>query len=287
MEKMTFREEEIAFLVELVRRRSGIVLDPGADYLLDSRLSPLMEQQSIAGPAELVRRLRAPAGEGLASKVVERMVTHETRFFRDVAPFDALARRILPALAAAEADRGPTIRIWSAACATGQEAYSLAIAAAEAAPRLGGSRVEILATDLSGAAIARAREGLFSQLEVNRGLAPERIARHFAREGRHWRASQELRERITFSVHNLVLDAPPRFRFDVVFCRNVLIYLGLEERARVLTLLHDRLAPGGYLVLGAAEAPDAIADRVRRASEEPGACCFQRIDGDLPGALAA
>ncbi|MBI5838268.1 MAG: protein-glutamate O-methyltransferase CheR [Candidatus Eisenbacteria bacterium] len=222
--------------------------------LLEARLAPVMESARLATGHELLRALVGPRSELLRERVLDRVTTHETSFFRDRGPFDALRDRVFPELAV-RLGRARPIRVWCAACSTGQEPYSVAMLARESAPGIANHSLEILATDVSRDSVARAYSGVYSQMEVNRGLSPERLRRYMEPEGRHWRVTRPIREMVMFRQHNLVLEPPPLGGFDVVLCRNVLMYFGLDVRPRVFAALHDALHPGGYLFLGAAESP--------------------------------
>lgn len=246
-------EADFAFLARFLRERSGLDLAPGKRYLAESRLGPVCRNAGIATLGDLARRLRAGSDAVLEHAVVEAMATHETSFFRDKLPFDALRTEILPGLIEARA-ASRRLRIWSAAASTGQEAYSLAMLTHDLAPALEGFQVEILGTDLSRAAIARARAGLYSQLEVQRGLPILKLLHHFSQvEGQGWRISEDLRKAVDFRVFNL-LDDTRRFGiFDLVLCRNVLIYLDAAAKAKLLSKLARALAPDGAICLGTPE----------------------------------
>ncbi len=252
---MSIAPETFAFVADLVGRRSAIRLEPGKEYLVESRLGPIARERQL-GLDEYVRRLRAGAPEDELAVVVEAMTTNETSWFRDVAPFAALSAHILPLLRAAGAtDR---VRVWSAACSTGQEPYSILMALADAP-----LPVEVVATDLNEQVLARAREGQYSQLEVNRGLPAAVLVRHFERVGAHWRVRADLRNRVQFRRHNL-MDAPPPGPFDLVFLRNVLIYFDLPTKRAVLDRVARALRPGGFVVLGAAETTLGVHDGFER-----------------------
>ncbi|MCK8786410.1 protein-glutamate O-methyltransferase [Roseomonas sp. NAR14] len=238
-------------LAELVKARSGIVLTPDKQYMLDTRLAPLLRREKLAGLDALAVRVRQPAGDALLQEVVEALTTNESSFFRDSRPFEHL-RRVLPAMLA----RGPAgapLRIWSAACSTGQEAYSAAMLALGLGPAPGRRRVEILGTDIAREVVERAREGLFTQFEVQRGLPVQLLVKHFRKEGTQWRIAPELRAMARFEHANLLQDTARFGRFDVIFCRNVLIYFDMPTKSRVLGALTAQLAPGGVLYLGGAE----------------------------------
>ncbi len=237
-------------IAALLRRRAGIVLTPDKGYLLETRLGPVLARFGLASHTALGAKLRTLPGEVLERAVVEALTTHESSFFRDGKPFEHLAAA-LPRLAASR-PAGTPIRIWSAACSTGQEAYSVAMLAEESRPHLGARRVEILGTDVSAEIVARARDGLYTQFEVQRGLPVRLLVRHFVQEGTRWRISDALRAAVRFEEGNL-LGTPPPGRFDVIFCRNVLIYFDAPTKTRVLDTLARQLVPDGVLYLGGAE----------------------------------
>ena len=246
-------KQDFSHLRALVRARSGIALGPDKDYLCDSRLAPIARANGFADVDALVTRLRAGAAadDGLRTLAVESLATHETSFFRDVNPFEALRRSVIRALVASRPSTSP-VCIWSAACATGQEPYSLAMMVHEHLPDLL-HRVKIIATDFSGGALARARTGRFHQIEVNRGLPAALLIKYFRREGTEWVISPTIRSAVEFRQVNLVEALPAMPLMDVVFLRNVLIYFDPETRLAALKRVAKNLARGGLLVLGAAE----------------------------------
>ncbi len=255
------RADSFELVSRLLKTRSGIVLTPDKVYMLETRLAPLMKRDGIACLDTLAARLRAAPSGPLAEAVTEALTTNETSFFRDGGPFEHL-KKILPGLAAARPP-GATLRIWSAACSTGQEAYSIAMLAQDLAPQLGGRKVEILGTDLSQEVVARAREGVFSQFEVQRGLPVQRLVKQFRQEpGGRWRIVPELRAMARFERWNLLDDLRGLGRFDVIFCRNVLIYFDTPTKARVLGALASQLAQDGVLYLGGAETVLGITARL-------------------------
>ncbi len=236
-----------------LHKRAGIVLTEGKLYLIESRLRPVGTKHGIDSLAELAAQMigRGTRAEAIAADVVEAMTTNETFFFRDEKPFTHLRDVALPALLKA---RGPgqSLRIWSAASSSGQEAYSIAMVVADIAA-FAGRAVEVIGTDLSREQVERARQGVYSHFEVQRGLPIQLLVRHFDRDGKSWRIKPELRARVTFREWNL-LDSPrPLGRFDVVFCRNVLIYFDQPTKLHVLRQLAEQMAPDGFLYLGGAE----------------------------------
>lgn len=248
---------DFAAIADLVRNRSGISLGPDKAYLVESRLTQVVRAHGLRGLADLASRLRGTPDEKLASEVVDAMTTNETLFFRDSRPFEHLRTAAIP-----DAHRrlppGRPLRIWSAASSSGQEAYSIAMAAGMAdAP---GRAVEILATDISHEQLARARAATYTEFEVRRGLSAEMMAQHFDKAAGGWRAKPRLRSMVEFRHWNL-LDDPQRLgAFDVIFCRNVLIYFDVPTKRRVLEALWSRLPPGGWLYLGGAETTFGVSD---------------------------
>jgi chemotaxis protein methyltransferase CheR len=248
------------FLAGLVKQRSGIVLTADKGYMLETRLGAMLRREGLAGLDALALRLRAPRAEPLAAEMVEALTTNESSFFRDGKPFDHL-KKLLPKLAAARAP-GQPIRIWSAACSSGQEAYSVAMTAAELGPALGGRRVEILGTDLSQEMLQRSREGIFTQFEVQRGLPVQMLVKHFKQEGTRWQVAPELRAMVRWQAFNLLEDPRGLGRFDVIFCRNVLIYFDAPTKSRVLAALAGQVAADGVVYLGGAETVLGLTDRL-------------------------
>ncbi len=247
---MTPREFE--FLRKFLKERSGLVLLPTKQYLVESRLMPVVRRLKLADIGELVRRLQAPDAEALRVEVTEAMTINESFFFRDKIPFDRFLDTILPWLLQARAPR-KRIRIWCAACATGQEPYSLAMILDAASAMLMGWRVEILATDINNEMIERARAGIYNQFEVQRGLSVQMLLNHFEQNGDQWRISEKLRDMVQFRQMNLLDDFASLGTFDVIFCRNVLIYFDTATKIAVFDRLSQVLARDGFLVLGAAE----------------------------------
>ncbi len=245
-------QEEYDFLSRLVMRTSGLHLGPNKQYLLESRLIPLAQSFDLEGIPELVARLRR-SDALLETAVTEAMTTNETSFFRDITPFDELRDTILPTLIA---DRGTSksLRIWCSASSTGQEPFSIAILLHEHFPEIVQNwRVEILATDIAEKMVSRCRSGEYSQLEVQRGLPIRLMVKHFEQCDGGWRVKDDLRKLVSFRRQNLLESFRHLGRFDVVFCRNVLIYFDAETKGRILGQICGCLHQDGFLVLGAAE----------------------------------
>ena len=244
----------------LVKARSGLALGPDKVYLLETRLAAIVRRLGVRDYAALTPQLRHD--RVLQDEVVEALTTNETLFFRDTKPFDHLRAVALPRLHA-ERPPGVPLRIWSAAAATGQEAYSLAMLVSELGAALHGRAVQILGTDIARAPLARAREGFYSQFEVQRGLPARLLVKYFAKEADGWRLIKPIRDMAEFREWNLLSDPAPLGRFDVVFCRNVLIYFDPPTKARVLDMIAARLAPGGLLYLGGAETINGLGCAMR------------------------
>ncbi len=256
----TLPESDFDFFSTFLRRHSAISLAPGKEYLVESRLAPVAARAGHAGVAQLITALRAPLPDrALVEQVVEAMTTNETSFYRDVASFEALRTAVLPELVERRG-RERRLSVWSAASSTGQELYTIAMTMDDSFPELAGWDLTLHGTDLSGEAVARARAGRFSPLEVNRGLPAQMLVKYFERTGRDYAITPRLRDRTSFERMNLAEPWPVLPRFDVVFCRNVLIYFDPPVRERILTRIRSVLAPGGYLFLGPGETSASVLD---------------------------
>lgn len=257
---MAVSVDTFTFVAELVRRRSAIELPAGKEYLVETRLLPLAREAGLPGVDEYVDTLRTTSYGVDHDRVVEALTTNETSWFRDVMPFQALTEHIIPTLVR-DRPAMTSVSVWSAACSTGQEPFSIAMALADAAPDL---TVRITATDFSQEVLTRCLAGRYSQLEINRGLPAAMLVKHFVRVGTGWSLSDEVRSMVTFSRHHLLSAPPPGGPFDVIFLRNVLIYFDLEARREVLHRMRSALRPGGFLLLGAAETTFSIDDAWER-----------------------
>jgi chemotaxis protein methyltransferase CheR len=249
---------DFTVIADLVRARSGIVLGYDKAYLVEGRLEHIVRSRGFNGLAEVAARLRARPNDALAHEVIDAMTTNETLFFRDGRPFEHLGQQVLPALHAAYPPARP-LRIWSAAASSGQESYSIAMTALAAG--LGSRPVQILGTDISTEQINRARVGLYSEFEIQRGLPAPALAKYFCKTEAGWRIGEPVRRLVEFRCWNLLDDLRPLGTFDVVFCRNVLIYFDVTTKRRVLNAIWERLAPGGLLYLGGAETTFGVSDR--------------------------
>ena len=240
------------YLRKLLKERSGLMLSADKQYLVESRLLPVAHRAGMADLTELVAKLKSAREQPLVTEVAEAMTTNESFFFRDKLPFEHFHNVIMPALLAARPPRRP-IRIWCAAAATGQEPYSLAMSLKEMGDRVAGREIEIVATEFSTQVLEKAKTGLFSQFEVQRGLPIRLLIKYFAQLGDTWQINPDVRAMVQFRAFNLLHDFAPLGRFDLVFCRNVLIYFDQETKTQVLDRVARITEPDGYLVLGAAE----------------------------------
>ena len=239
-----------------------MALGSGKRYLLEARLAPILRRENMTDLGQLANRLAKGNCEALARDITEAVATHETLFFRDAKPFNHLLATGLPTLSARRSP-GTKLRLWSAAAATGQEAFSLAITLAEYG-LTDRSQAEIIGTDLARKPINQAQAGLYSQYEVQRGLSVKRLLRHFTTDGREWQVNPDLRALCSFREWNLLDDPASLGQFDVVFCRNVLLYFDHDTRTRVLAFIRRRLTPDGLLYLGAAETLLGLDDTLER-----------------------
>jgi len=235
------------FIAGLLKSRSGLIITPDKTYLLETRLSAIMREHSLAGLPALVEVLRQPASEALRDRVVDAMTTNETSFFRDSHPFDTLRKSVIPGLIERRA-AARALRIWSAACSTGQEPYSLAMMLKDHFPILGGWNLEIVATDISPSVLERAREGIYSTFEVQRGMPIQLLIKHFDQIGEQWQIKRELRKPIQFRAINLLDDFASLGQFDIVLCWNLPDYLDESLVKPVVGRLWSLLKPGGSLL---------------------------------------
>lgn len=244
---------DFAKIRALLQARTGVRLEDGKEYFVAQRLAALAQELEIEHLPRLIERLNAEPEQGpLHRRVLEALVVSETSWFRDGHPFDALRHVVIPRLVAARA-ASRQLRIWSAACATGQELYSVALLLRDAFPELLAWDLELLGTDFSTASLRRARAGVFRAVEIHRGLPAALLARWFVHEGDTWTVRDEVRDMVTFREHNLATGSPLTPPVDLVLLRNALLYFDAETRARVLELVDRSLRPDGVLLLGAGE----------------------------------
>jgi chemotaxis protein methyltransferase CheR len=258
------------YLRKLLKERSGLDLSADKQYLVESRLLPLARKAGLSGIPELVQKMKGGA-EAPTSEVVEAMTTNETFFFRDKIPFDHLKDAVLPALIQARAARR-SLRIWCAASSTGQEPYSIAMLVKET-PALSGWRVEIVGTDLSQAVLEKSKSGVFSQFEVQRGLPIQMLVKYFKQNGELWQLNADIRAMVQHRQFNLLQDFSPLGKFDIIFCRNVLIYFDQDTKASIFERLSRQLEADGALALGAAESVVGITDAFKPYPDRRGIYC--------------
>jgi len=247
------------FLRKLLKERSGLDLSPDKQYLVESRLVPLARKVGLAGISDLVQRMKSGSAEALTSDVVEAMTTNETFFFRDKTPFDHLKDTMMPALLQARGARR-SLRIWCAASSTGQEPYSIAMCLKELGPAVAGWKVDIVATDLSQGVLEKSKAGIFSQFEVQRGLPIQLLVKYFTQVGDMWQLNPEIRSMVQHRQLNLLQDFAHLGTFDIIFCRNVLIYFDQDTKTAIFERLARVIEGDGFMVLGAAESVVGISD---------------------------
>lgn len=255
---------DFEFVRSLVYRESAISIEPDMQYLVESRLSSLVRKTEYEGIAELVGCLRNKREPSLTQQVVDAMTTNETSFFRDSHPFDTLCQEVLPVIARSHAE---PIRIWCAACSTGQEAYTIAMAIHEQCAELV-PRVSILGTDICSEVVSRAESGTYSRLEVNRGLPARLLARYFVQKGLSWQVVPQLRDMVGFRTLNLIHEWDGLGPMDIIFLRNVLIYFDPAMKSAVLQKVGQVLKPEGCLFLGLSETTLNLNTHFRRISTD-------------------
>ncbi|HEX6979942.1 MAG TPA: protein-glutamate O-methyltransferase CheR [Alphaproteobacteria bacterium] len=254
------KPENFAWLCRHLQDNTGLVLSSDKMYLVESRLTPVARKHLLGGLDALVETLRSQRSRELERDVIDAMMTNESFFFRDGKPFEQFRHFVLPRMLQGRAAQR-TIRIWSAACSTGQEPYTIAMILKEEEAKLAGWKVEIVATDISHEALARARSGIYSQFEVQRGLPIQLLIKYFTQDGDRWQIMPELRAMVQFREFNLLSDFGPLGRFDIVFCRNVLIYFDQATKAAILERISRTMAPDGLLYLGGAETVLGVTER--------------------------
>jgi chemotaxis protein methyltransferase CheR len=265
MIKMT--PSEVEHITSYIQNISGISIDPSQSAFLENRLYRLLQEFALRSYDGLYRKALADGGKTLEKRVIDAVATQETLFFRDKTPFLALQNKILPSLIekrTPKVTKLPTaIRIWSAACSTGQEAYSIAMIVHELAQIHKDCKFSVVATDLSEAAITKAKTGRYCELEIDRGLPVDKLKRYFYETKGEWQIKREIRKRVVFKRHNLLKPFTETFhKFDVIFCRNALIYFNLQDKIRLIKHLIDSLESDGYLFIGASESLKGVTSRL-------------------------
>lgn len=251
-----------AFLCQMLKERSGLILSGDKQYLIESRLMPVARRHGAGSLEELVNVARSPAGEKVRVDITEAMTTNESFFYRDKTPFENFEKLMLPELLKARANQR-RLRIWCSAASTGQEPYSLAMCLKEQAALIAGWRIEIIGTDISLEVLEKAKIGMYSQFEVQRGLPIQLLVKYFKQVGDMWQIDPAIRAMVQYRPLNLLQDFSSLGTFDIVFCRNVLIYFEQQTKSDVLNRIAKVMTPDGYLVLGAAETVIGLTDQYR------------------------
>lgn len=284
------------YLCEAVKERSGIILTPEKAYLVDNRLAPIARRTDHDDVPALLATLRSKKEENLLREVTDALTTNESFFFRDQKPFDAFRDLMLPSILETNANKR-SLKIWCAACSSGQEPYSLAMILRDHAAKLDGWKVEIVGTDISHTILDRAKEGAYTQFEVQRGLPAKYLVQYFKKDNDLWLISDELKQMVSYRFFNLLDDPVTLGTFDIVFCRNVLIYFNPETKTKVLDGIARQMSPNGFLSLGAAETIFGLtksfaseADRsgvYRKVSDQPNPASVGKVSATAAPALAA
>ena len=265
-------ESDFEFIRQLVRDRAAIVLDKNQNYLIVNRLQTLVEQEHLESLPQLITKARSSTGGYLATKIVEAMTTNETSFFRDVAPFACLQELVLPTLINARTEQNQ-LNMWCGACSTGQEPYSIAILLKDNFPDLDNWDITFFATDLNSKVLEKTQTGLYSQVEVNRGLPVKYLVKYFQRKGLRWEISSDIKNMLELSTLNIIDPWPNMGLLDIIFMRNILIYFDVETKKTILHRVKSILAPDGYLFLGGAETTIGLDDAFERVNY-PNASCY-------------
>jgi chemotaxis protein methyltransferase CheR len=256
------RKEDFELLSNILKERSGLVLSEEKVYLLESRLTPIARKKGMETLDDLINEIRLRRKEDLLREVTDAMTTNESFFFRDNTPFDLFKEHVLPGLLKTRAS-SKRIRIWCAAASTGQEPYSLAIILKEMEAQLAGWRIEILGTDITQDVLDKAKAGIYSQFEVQRGLPIKLLMKYFTQAGEMWQISENIRRMVTYRPFNLLDSFSSLGTFDVIFCRNVLIYFHQDTKSDILNRLRGQLPEDGTLFLGAAETVLGLSDKFK------------------------
>ncbi|WP_321447544.1 protein-glutamate O-methyltransferase CheR [uncultured Cohaesibacter sp.] len=266
--------QEYSFLQGFLKEKSGLVLSNDKQYLIESRLMPIARKAGLQTISELIGKLKGIGDRTLQTAVVEAMTTNESFFFRDKTPFEHFVDTIVPHLV--ETRKRGRVRIWCAAASTGQEPYSLAMSLKENASKLGGLSFEIIATDISHEVLEKAKAGFYSQFEVQRGLPVQLLLKYFTQHGEMWQIAPEIRSMVTYKPFNLLESFSAMGQFDVIFCRNVLIYFDQATKTDIMQRLAKQMPDDGYLLLGAAETVVGLTDAFQAVPGKRGLYCNAR-----------
>ena len=284
------KPEGFAFLTKWLYDRTGLAIGPDKLYLVESRLSPIARKFNLSGLDAIVIELRSGRTGDFTTEVSDAMMTNESFFYRDVKPFDLFRDVVLPKLVQLRASTRK-IRIWSAASSTGQEPYTIAMLLKEQEAKLAGWKIEIVGTDISRDALERAKAGLYTQFEVQRGLPVQMLLKHFKQQGDRWQISESLKQMVQYREFNLLSDPAVLGQFDVVFCRNVLIYFDQATKSSVLGRIARMMPPDGFLYLGGAETVLGISEKFAPMPGQRGIYARMPVAGSAnappPAAVAA
>jgi chemotaxis protein methyltransferase CheR len=272
-------EQDFEYIRDLVRDRAAILLEPGKEYLAETRLVPVVRRAGLGSVSELVATLRDDDDPDLSEQVVDALTTNETSFFRDVYPFESLRSHVLPDLIERKG-LSRSLFVWSVGCSSGQEPYSVAMLIREDFPELADWQVSILGTDVSVAMLERARAGRYGQIEVNRGLPAHLLVKYFRRSGLDWQIDDSIRSMVRFRHHNLVDPWPSLPPMDLVLMRNVMIYFDVATKQQILSRMREVLTPHGYLLLGTSETTLHLDGTFRRHAVGPTG--WYRIERQIP-----
>ncbi len=268
---MAITPAEFQFVSDMVRKEAGIVLEPGKEYLVESRLANVVRHEKLASISDVVARLRGSSVDPIKRKVIEAMTTNETSFFRDHHPFEALKKNIIPTLLTNRAAE-KSLSIWCGASSTGQEPYTIAMTLRESVAKLSDWKLSFIATDISTEMIERSRAGKYNQIEVNRGLPATLLVKYFEKQGVEWQIKPELRAMVDYRQMNLTTTWPLLPMFDVIFMRNVLIYFDTDTKREILRKVRRVLRPDGYLFLGGAETTMSLDESFERVQLDKSGC---------------
>jgi len=274
---MPITTDDFDYIRKLVLDRSAIVLEPGKEYLVESRMLSLLNREKIPSIEEIVKRLKNGSSNGLQDKVVDALTTNETSFFRDIHPFETFKKMVIPEILKNNATTRE-LNIWCGASSSGQEPYSIALILKNDFPQLGSWKIDFMSSDISVEMLDRCRRGAFSQLEVNRGLPAPMLVKNFKQEGMEWFINEDLRKLIHFKQINLSKPLPLMRKLDVIFLRNVLIYFDVETKSKILDQISRMLKPTGFLFLGAAETTLNLNDSFERV-KIPQSGCYRLKNG--------
>ena len=256
------KPEDFDFISALIKARSGLALTPDKAYLLESRLMPVARRHGHNGLEELIGAMRTRKEENVIVEVVEAMTTNESFFFRDIKPFDLLRDEVLPPMLEKRASK-KHLKIWCAAASSGQEPYSIAIVLKELGAKLAGWNLDILGTDISNEILKKASNGMYSQFEVQRGMPIQLLLKYFDKKDETWEIKPEIKQMVRYKYFNLLENLAPLGGFDIVFCRNVLIYFDAETKGKVLAQIAELMPEDGMLFLGGAETVLGVTDKFK------------------------